>query len=70
MCVVRSGPTTQRAKHMTKSTERKLFNAAFDVILRIWGGQMNDLQAATLATEIVREIEARNVLLSNDVVAA
>lgn len=47
---------------MDKETDAKLFAAALYVITSMWGKEMDELQRASLANQIVREIERRGVI--------
>lgn len=47
---------------MDKDTDAKLFAAALYVISDMWGKEMGDMQRASLANQIVREIERRAIL--------
>lgn len=47
---------------MDKDTDGKLFAAALYVITDMWGKEMGDLQRASLANQIVREIERRGIV--------
>lgn len=49
---------------MDKDTDAKLYAAALYVITDIWGQEMGDLQRASLANQIVREIERRGIAMS------
>jgi hypothetical protein len=48
---------------MDKDTDGKLFAAALYVITVMWGKEMGDLQRASLANQIVREIERRGIVM-------
>lgn len=47
---------------MSKEIDGKLFAAALCQITHIWGREMDDLQKATLANQIVREIDRRMIV--------
>lgn len=47
---------------MDKETDAKLFAAALYVITNMWGKEMDTMQRASLANQIVREIERRGVI--------
>ena len=48
---------------MDKDTDGELFAAALYVITDMWGKEMGDLQRASLANQIVREIERRGIVM-------
>ena len=54
--------STSNIQAIDKELDAKLFSAALDVIARIWGDTMDSMQQASLANQIVREIEARKIL--------
>jgi hypothetical protein len=47
---------------MDKGLDKAIFSAALEVINRMWGDTMDSMQQASLANQIVREIEARSIL--------
>jgi hypothetical protein len=47
---------------MDKDTDAKLYAATLYVITDMWGKEMGDLQRASLANQIVREIERRGII--------
>ena len=47
---------------MPKELDRKLFAAALSVITDTWSDTMSELQRASLANQIVREIERRQIV--------
>jgi predicted outer membrane lipoprotein len=47
---------------MDKETDAKLFAAALYVITNMWSKEMDTMQRASLANQIVREIERRGVI--------
>lgn len=49
-------------KPLSKELDGELFAAAAHVIVQTWGDKMGDMQAMTLASQIVREIERRGIL--------
>ncbi len=55
---------------MSKETDGRLFAAVMYPITEMWGDTMDDLQRASLANQIVREIERRNIVVSFDDIAS
>lgn len=49
-------------KPLSKELDAELFAAAAHVITETWGKEMSDMQAMSLANQIVREIERRGIL--------
>jgi predicted outer membrane lipoprotein len=47
---------------MTKEMDAALYAAALYVITDMWADTMDTMQRASLANQIVREIERRNIL--------
>jgi hypothetical protein len=58
-----TGGVTSPDYVMDKDTDAKLFAAALYVISGMWGNEMGDLQRASLANQIVREIERRGIVM-------
>ena len=52
----------QKAPAMDNDLDAKLFAATLHAITHIWGREMSDLQRASLAGEIVREIDRRKIV--------
>lgn len=50
-----------KAVPMSKELDGKLFAAALYVITEMWSDTMGDLQRASLANQIVREIQRRQI---------
>jgi hypothetical protein len=55
---------------MTPETYGKLFAAVIYPITEMWGDTLDDLQRMSLANQIVREIERRNIVVSVDAVTS
>lgn len=49
---------------MDKELDGKLFAAALHIITEMWSDTMDTLQRASLANQIVREIERRKIVCS------
>ena len=52
---------TEAPKPIPVELDGKLFAAALHVITSMWRDQMDELQRASLANQIVREIERRQI---------